>query len=97
MSEEGWSAVDIPPDDDVAGALRALESGPVRARCGSDVIVATLAEPVALGHKFALRAIAAGQAVRKYGEPTGVAMCNIALGAHVHVLTLRSNRARKSG
>lgn len=96
MDEEGWGAVVIHPDDDVAVALRALERGAVRVRRGDAVIVATLAEPVALGHKFALRDIAPGEAVRKYGDSIGVAACPIKAGAHVHVHNLRSERARKA-
>ena len=44
----------------------------------------TLAEPVARGHKVALRAIAAGEAVLKFGFPIGRATRDIAPGDHVH-------------
>lgn len=37
------------------------------------------------GHKAALRAIAKGETVLKYGQPIGVARCAIAAGDHVHV------------
>ncbi|OJY32370.1 MAG: hypothetical protein BGP06_10415 [Rhizobiales bacterium 65-9] len=96
MSEGGWSAVLIHPDDDVAVALRALEPGAVRVRRGDAVIDATLAEPIALGHKFALHDIAPGEPVRKYGDSIGVAASAIKTGAHVHVHNLRSERARKA-
>src|SRR5205085_491823 len=42
------------------------------------------AEPIPKGHKVALRAIAAGEAVRKFGFPIGIARTDIAAGAHVH-------------
>ncbi len=40
------------------------------------------------GHKYALRAIAAGEDVIKYGMPIGRARCGIAPGEHVHVHNL---------
>lgn len=46
-------------------------------------IVAT--EQVPAGHKVALRSLAAGDAVRKYGEVIGHATAPIAAGQHVHV------------
>ncbi|MEX2126354.1 MAG: altronate dehydratase family protein [Woeseia sp.] len=45
----------------------------------------TVAADVPSGHKIATRAIAAGDTVRKYGQPIGVATRNIAAGEHVHV------------
>jgi altronate hydrolase len=41
-------------------------------------------EGVPKGHKIALRDIAAGEAVRKYGFPIGRATADIAAGEHVH-------------
>jgi altronate dehydratase len=95
-SAAGWDAIAIHPDDDVAVALKDLAPGAARARIGDGVIAATLGERVPLGHKFALRAIAAGEAVRKYGEAIGRATCDIAAGAHVHIHNLRSDRARRT-
>ena len=43
------------------------------------------------GHKYALRAIAAGENVIKYGMPIGHATCAIAAGAHVHVHNVATN------
>jgi altronate hydrolase len=67
----------IDPRDSVATALRDLDAGERQAGV-------TLAEPVARGHKVALRAIAAGEAVLKFGFPIGRATSDIAPGAHVH-------------
>ncbi|GLZ02405.1 altronate dehydratase family protein [Actinoplanes sp. NBRC 103695] len=75
------------PDDDVAVALRALQPGehvPAQAD-GADVSV-TSAVPA--GHKIARRALAAGQAVRKYGQIIGVAGRPIRAGDHVHTHNL---------
>ncbi len=44
----------------------------------------TLAGDIPAGHKFALRAIAPGENVVKYGYPIGHATCAIAPGEHVH-------------
>jgi hypothetical protein len=90
---EPWSAVIIHPADDVAVALRSLEPGEVSARKGADTVRIKVAEPVPLGHKLALRDIAGGRPVRKYGEPIGVASAPIQRGGHVHVHNLRSRRA----
>ena len=96
MSEGTWSAVAIHQNDNVAVALRGLQPGEVRVRCGDGTVVATLSEPVELGHKFALRNIGDGETVIKYGEAIGVACSDICAGAHVHIHNLRSNRARKA-
>src|SRR5678816_2202922 len=67
----------IDPDDSVATALRDLDAG-------EHLAGVILAEPVARGHKVAMRAIAAGEEVLKFGFPIGRATSDIAPGAHVH-------------
>jgi altronate hydrolase len=71
----------IDPRDDVAVALRPLV--PEERLLVGDGVVEAL-EAVPSGHKIALRAIAAGEQVRKYGWPIGRARQAIARGAHVH-------------
>ena len=88
-----WSAVVLHPADDVAVALRPLEPGPVALR-GGDAKTFELRAAIPMGHKFALRDIAAGADVRKYGEVIGIATTAIARGTHVHVQNLRSRRAK---
>jgi hypothetical protein len=91
----GWDALVLHPDDDVAVALRDLGAGtPARIRRGDAVLDLRPAEPIALGHKLALRAIAPGETLRKYGAAIGAATRPIAAGAHVHVHNLVSLRAR---
>jgi altronate hydrolase len=68
----------IHPDDDVAVALAPIAVGTVLA--GG---VAARAD-VPAGHKIALRAVAAGAPVRKYGHPIGRATAPIEPGEHVH-------------
>ena len=56
----------------------------------ADPAAVVVREPVALCHKFALRAIARGEAVIKYGQPIGFAAQAIAAGEHVHTHNLTS-------
>lgn len=92
---EGWDALVLHPDDDVAVALRDIDAGArARVRRRDEVLEIRPSEPIALGHKFALRAIAGGEAVRKYGAAIGAATRPIPPGAHVHVHNLASLRAR---
>ena len=64
----------------------------VRMLDGSPPVAVTAAEPIPLGHKVALRPLAAGEDVVEYGERIGRATQVIALGAHVHVHNVRSAR-----
>jgi altronate dehydratase small subunit len=90
-----WDALVIHRDDDVGVALRDLAAGAAaRARQGDGVLSVTLRDAIPLGHKFALRPIASGAVVRKYGEAIGEASVAIDAGGHVHVHNLRSRRAR---
>ena len=76
--------------DNVATALEALEAGQVLDEVGS----ITVREPIPRGHKVAVRAIAAGGAVMKYGSPIGLATADIPAGAHVHTHNVSSSRGR---
>ena len=76
--------------DNVATALEALEAGQVLTGVGS----ITVREPIPRGHKVAVRAIAAGGAVMKYGSPIGQATADIPAGAHVHTHNVSSSRGR---
>ncbi|NBF41951.1 MAG: hypothetical protein GVY14_16200 [Spirochaetes bacterium] len=85
--------------DNVATALDALQAGDTvavsasREASGGESIVAATAVPKY--HKLALRAMAAGEAVVKYGETIGEATVDIAAGAHVHVDNMNSRRGRR--
>jgi hypothetical protein len=61
-----------------------------------DVAEIALAEPVKLGHKVALRAIAAGEAIVKFGVPIGVARRAIAPGEWVHLHNCASRYDERS-
>jgi len=77
--------------DNVATALEALDTG--RAiQLGVQTLL--VAEAIPRGHKIALRAIPAGDAVVKYGSPIGRASADIAPGTHVHTHNVASTRGR---
>ncbi|WP_420138973.1 UxaA family hydrolase, partial [Sphingomonas sp.] len=71
------AAIQIDPRDNVAAALRDIAPGEV-------ILGVTAAEAIPRGHKLALRGVAAGQPVRKFGFPIGHATQAIAPGARVH-------------
>ncbi|MEY3296448.1 MAG: hypothetical protein RLZZ451_2496 [Pseudomonadota bacterium] len=77
----------IHPDDNVVIARRQLVSGTRLAGegGGEGVTVSGLVPP---GHKVATRAIAAGEAVRRYGQVIGAATQAIAAGQHLHTHNL---------
>lgn len=81
----------ISDKDNVATALEALEPGRVVTAAGLSV---TVHEAIPRGHKLAVCAIPAGAAVTKYGSAIGVAMADIAVGAHVHTHNVSSARGR---
>lgn len=81
------TALRIAPEDDVAVALVDLGAGEDIEVAGTTV---TLREPIARGHKFAIRDIQAGSPVKKYGWPIGVATADIKTGAHVHTHNVRT-------
>ncbi|MGZ3304577.1 MAG: UxaA family hydrolase [Asticcacaulis sp.] len=73
-------AVRVHDTDDVCVALRDLT-----AATRIEPFGLTLATDVPKGHKIAVRAIAAGEEVHKYGFVIGRALSDIAPGEHVHV------------
>jgi altronate dehydratase len=77
--------------DNVATALEPIDAGR-ELRAGTWTVVA--AEAIPRGHKVAVRAIRAGEAVMKYGSPIGTASMDIAAGAHVHTHNVASARGR---
>lgn len=84
-------ALRLKDDDDVAVILRALEPG-ATVRFADASVVAAAAIPS--GHKIALRPIADGALIRKYGQVIGRACAPIAPGEHVHVHNVEGLRGR---
>ena len=86
-------AILLDEQDDVATALRALQKGErVSVAAGARSVDVTLLDDVPFGHKYALRDIAAGEDVLKYGLPIGQALQEVSAGAWVHVHNCRSER-----
>jgi hypothetical protein len=85
------SALVISARDNVATALEALAPGQ-RLDLGNSTLLVD--EPIASGHKIALRPIAAGEPVIKYGCTIGTALRSIAAGAHVHTHNVAGSRGR---
>ena len=84
MSGEA-NAVIIHPDDNVVTVTSEIPvEGDVFWR-GGEIRAVT---PIPYGHKIALRALAAGDAVIKYGQRIGLAAAPIAAGEHVHTHNL---------
>jgi altronate hydrolase len=84
-------ALKIHPADDVAVAIRALTAGSEVVVEGAGATRALpLLEDVPAGHKVALRALARGEVVVKYGFPIGAATAAIAPGAWVHSHNLKT-------
>lgn len=88
-------------DDNVATVFVEAESG--RVDQGETVLVRdargeaeeiTVLNPIPYGHKIAVRPIAAGEDVIKYGEAIGRATRAIDVGEHVHVHNIESRRGR---
>jgi altronate dehydratase len=85
------AALVISARDNVATALEPLDAGRAIGLAGVDLVVR---EAIPRGHKLALRAIRAGEAVVKYGSSIGTASVDIAAGSHVHTHNLASTRGR---
>lgn len=78
MAAMSTALFQIDPRDSTATALRDMEAG-------ETALGVTLAQPVSKGHKVAVKPIAAGDPVLKFGFPIGHATADIAPGDHVHV------------
>lgn len=80
-----------PDTDNVATALADLSEGTAVTVNG---VTFPLLTPIPFGHKFAVRPIAKGEPVMKYGQVIGTASREIVLGEHAHVQNIESNRGR---
>lgn len=84
-------AILLHPSDHVATALKELKAGDtVVVRLGETTYSVILREDIAFGHKYALRDIAEGEEILKYGLPIGRALQEIRAGEWVHVHNCRS-------
>jgi len=85
---DGSGVLLLAPGDNIAVAACDLPAGTVREIAGQRVV---LERAVEVGHKFAIRRIAKGERVIKYGAPIGVATQDIAPGEYVHLHNVTSD------
>lgn len=78
----------LSPDDNCLIAATTLEAGAALEIDGETVV---LPFTVALGHKLARRALAAGDKVLRYGAPIGHVTRAVAKGEHLHTHNLESD------
>ncbi|MFO1497935.1 MAG: altronate dehydratase family protein [Verrucomicrobiota bacterium] len=79
------AALQLRENDDVAVAKKTLKAG-VQLRHGGQAL--TVASTIPAGHKLALKDVASGTPVRKYGQIIGFASRPIQPGEHVHTHNL---------
>lgn len=77
-NSEGQPAIQLHEKDNVMVATRAMETG-------EEAWGVTSLDRIPSGHKMALRSIAEGEAVIKYGQVIGVAGRGVRPGEHVHL------------
>jgi len=95
MASSEARAIVIHPSDNVATALADIAAGSrVRLDQGGRRVEVRVRGAIPRGHKFALSALRAGEAVIKYGEMIGRASAGIPAGCHVHTHNLQSERGR---
>lgn len=83
------------PEDAVGVAVQDISPGPGvvgRVMDGGQEISVDVLSQVPLGHKIALRDLAAGEQVIKYGISIGRATQDIRKGEHVHVHNVKGER-----
>lgn len=81
--------IQINPADNVIVALEPLAAGTAVAVPGVGDVAA--AEDIPQGHKMAVRAIAAGDNVIKYGLPIGHVTCDVQAGSWLHTHNVKTN------
>ncbi|MGP8245456.1 MAG: UxaA family hydrolase [Bryobacteraceae bacterium] len=86
----------VKAEDNVATLLADAAAGERVEVLGAAPSAIELREPVALGHKAALREIPAGEAVIKFGVPIGVATRLIRRGEWVHLQNCASRVDERS-
>ncbi|NPV69323.1 MAG: UxaA family hydrolase [Firmicutes bacterium] len=88
-------AVVIDPRDNVATGTVELKKGQkVSMFVGDTVHEVVVQNDIPFGHKLAIKDIAKGEHVVKYGESIGKATRDIKVGEHVHVHNVESERGR---
>ena len=90
---ERITALRIHPRDNVATCVLAQRAGETAVYAdGGETAEVRLLDDIPFGHKFAVRSIAAGEEIIKYGYPIGRAVRDIQPGEHVHIHNVGSLR-----
>ena len=83
---ERITALRIQPRDNVATCVLAQKAGEAAAyEADGEAVTVRLLDDIPFGHKLAIRPIAAGGEIIKYGYPIGRAVRDIQPGEHVHI------------
>ena len=90
------TAFQIDLRDNVATALMALTVGAVRLLGDGLAEETEVCENIPVGHKLALRDIAEGEMIIKYGVVIGCATQSVDKGGWVHLHVMRSNYDERS-
>ena len=78
-------AIKISNSDNVATSLPEIDVGTrVLVKSNKEDLTVTALDSIPRGHKIALRHIAQGNAIFKFGEIIGKASLSISIGCHVH-------------
>ena len=85
---DGSGVLLLAPGDNIAVATAELPEGTQRIVGGYSV---TLKSKVDVGHKFAVRPIAKGERIVKYGAPIGSATRDIEPGEYLHTHNVTSD------
>ena len=85
---DGSGALLLAPGDNIAIATTELPAG-TRREIGGHMV--ELKGAVDVGHKFALRKIAKGERIMKYGAPIGRATRDIEAGEYIHTHNMASD------
>ncbi|MCK4863571.1 MAG: UxaA family hydrolase [Dehalococcoidales bacterium] len=89
------SALVLHKNDNVATAVRSLESGDnIGVEVADCAVNIVLRQSIPFGHKFALKDIGRGERIIKYGETIGQATASIKKGEHVHIHNVEGLRGR---
>lgn len=86
--QPGQRVLVLAPNDNIGVAVVHLAPGDSISGSGWSI---TAKAPIAVGHKLAIRAIAKGEKVYKFGAPIGSAIAPIAPGELVHTHNLKSD------
>ena len=90
---ERITALRIQPRDNVATCVLAQWADEAAAyEADGEAVTVRLLDDIPFGHKFAIRPIAAGDEIIKYGYPIGRAVRDIQPGEHVHIHNVGSLR-----